>query len=196
MMLSRSFDVSGIDHELKDLFLKQSTRTSYSDNGIIYLQEDSAEKLYLVVSGYVRLSYIMENGTTILYAIVPPGQSFGELGVFHQSVYVDTASAIGPVTVFSVRASLFHAETKHNSSFRNALSAIVADRYKTYIYVTKSLYFCNLSGRLAMSVLRLAQALAQTTEINGKNISIWGRWLRRAIWGPWRAALGETSIGF
>jgi len=154
--------------KVKEAFLKYSIRHVYPKNGVIYLQEDDADKFYIVLSGHVRLSYIMEDGTAILYAIVPPGQSFGELGVFDRSVYTDTASAIGPVSVLAVRAEVFHSNVAHNEDLRSALSSLIVERYKTYIDVTKSLYLSTLSARLAMSLLRLVKSLGQTIDLDGK----------------------------
>lgn len=159
---------SELASKVKEVFLKSSVRQVFSNNGIIYLQEDPADTFYIVLSGYVRLSYLMEDGTAILYAIVPPGQSFGELGVFDRSVYTDTASAIGSVSVLAVRSEVFHSAASHGSELRSALSALIVDRYKTYIDVTKCLYFGSLSARLAMSLLRLVKSLGQKTEIKGR----------------------------
>ncbi|KZM46166.1 cAMP-binding protein [Labrenzia sp. OB1] len=157
------------DPNLRQLFLKNATRNVYTNNGVIYLQEDRADKLYIVLSGYVRLSYIMEDGSTILYAIVPPGQSFGELGVYDWSVYMDSATAIGDVSVFSVRAEVFHSDISGNSSPKDALSTLIVDRYKTFIDVTRCLHLSNLPARLAASLLRLVESLGQTTDYRGRN---------------------------
>ncbi|MEO9530051.1 Crp/Fnr family transcriptional regulator [Roseibium sp.] len=160
---------SELSPKIREAILKYSARNVYSKNGIVYFQEDKADKFYIVLSGYVRLSYIMEDGTAILYAIVPPGQSFGELGVFDRSVYTDTASAIGSVSVLAVSAGVFHSNVPFSTELREALSSLIVDRYRTYIDVTKSLYLSNLSARLAMSLLRLVNSLGQTIDLNGKS---------------------------
>ena len=160
--------------KVKEIFLQYSTRQVIHNNGVLYLQEDKAEKFYIVMSGYVRLSYFMEDGSSILYAIVPPGQSFGELGVFDRSVYTDTATAIGSVCVLAVRADVFHINTPYQSELKAALSALLAERYKTYIDVTKCLYLGNLSARLAMSLLRLVKSLGQNMVIEGRTYQYLG----------------------
>lgn len=149
----------------KDLILRHAKVTTFSDNRIIYLQEDLADRFYIVMSGYVRLSYILENGTAILYGIVPPGQSFGELSVFDNSAHTDTASAVGSVSLLSVRADFIHAECARNEEMRTLLSGLVASRYRSYIDTTKGLYLNNLSARLAMALLRLAYSFQQATMV-------------------------------
>lgn len=168
-MMHWSADSPDFSSDSKDEILKYSKKSVFLQNSVIYLQEDVADRFFIVLSGYVRLSYIMEDGTAILYGIVPPGQSFGELGVFDRSVYMDTASAIGSVSLLSVRADVFHSDLNQSAELRSALSALIADRYKAYINVTKSLYLSNLSARLAVSLLRLAQSFDQTIEFAGKS---------------------------
>lgn len=162
------------DADLREMFLKNAARSVYRKNSVIYLQEDKADKLYIVLSGYVRLSYIMEDGSTILYAIVPPGQSFGELGVYDWSVYMDSATAIGDVSVLSVRAEAFHSNISSDPRPMDALSALIVDRYKTFIEVTKSLHLSSLTARLAISLLRLVNSLGQTTVYDGRRCPFLG----------------------
>lgn len=154
--------------------LKSSHKLIYNKNSVIYLQEDKADKFYIVLSGYVRLSYIMEDGTAILYAIVPPGESFGELGVFDRSFYTDTASTIGNVSVLAVNADVFHTGDRCSQEIKFALSELIATRYRTYIDVTKNLYLTSLSARLAMSLLRLTESLGHTMEYKGRKVPYLG----------------------
>lgn len=158
----------------KAAILNASYKTVYNKNSVIYLQEDPAEKFYIVLSGYVRLSYIMEDGTAILYAIVPPGESFGELGVFSRSCYTDTASTIGTVSVLAVNADVFHSNDSSGQEIRTALSDLIANRYRTYIDVTKSLYLTSLSARLALSLLRLTMSLGHTMQYKGRMVPYLG----------------------
>ncbi|MEM8837992.1 MAG: Crp/Fnr family transcriptional regulator [Pseudomonadota bacterium] len=173
-MINWSPEFQGLDQTTKDLLLRQSTRRTFSNNGIIYVQEDDADRFYFVESGYVRLSYLMEDGTAILYAIVPPGQSFGELGVFDQSYYPDTASSIGEATVVGVRSDLFHDDHHQKSVLMDALGKLIAKRYRTYIDVTKSLYLSTLTARLAQSLLRLIDSLGETMNYEGRQVSFLG----------------------
>ncbi|QFT34014.1 cAMP receptor protein [Labrenzia sp. THAF82] len=153
--------------ELEADLLANARRNALPDGGVIYLQDDPADVFYIVLSGYVRLSYILEDGTSILYAVVPPGNSFGELGVLDRSVYQDTASAIGPVSYFTLRADLFHSGGSDGAKLMGALNDLVVERYKTYIEATKVLYLGNLTSRLALSIIRLARMMGQRIDIDG-----------------------------
>ena len=51
----------------------------------------------------------MDDGSAILYAILPAGESFGELGVFEDNSYCDMATAVGATVVAGVSAKVFRA---------------------------------------------------------------------------------------
>ncbi|MEL6681601.1 MAG: Crp/Fnr family transcriptional regulator [Pseudomonadota bacterium] len=157
----------------ESIFSKSVTRT-FSNNGIIYLQEDEATSFHFVISGHVRLSYLMEDGTAILYTVVPPGHSFGELGVFDGGQYPDTASAIGPTKILSVKASAAADAGRNHGQLQAALSKLIAKRYRAYIDVTKGLYLKSLQARLAQSLLRLVDSLGETAIYRGERVACLG----------------------
>lgn len=159
---------------VKDSIFQKSVTRTFSNNGIIYFQEDDATSFHFVISGHVRLSYLMEDGTAILYTIVPPGHSFGELGVFDRGQYPDTASAIGKTQILSVKADTASLVDRCGGQLQNALSKLIAKRYRTYIDVTKSLYLKSLQARLAQSLLRLVDSLGETAIYHGKEVACLG----------------------
>ena len=103
-MLTLSFDIAGAGHEASNALAAASNSRQLNHNEVIYLQDDQAESLFFVISGHVRLSYVMEDGSAILYAILPAGEPFGELGIFDGSVYCDMAMSIGNSVIGSVSA--------------------------------------------------------------------------------------------
>jgi CRP-like cAMP-binding protein len=105
----------------------------HANNEVIYLQEGGAQNLYFVVSGHVRLSYVLDDGSTILYAILPAGDSFGELGVFDGGVHGDMAMGIGNTVVGAVSAKNFHALCHQLPVLRDCIAHLVARRYRSYI---------------------------------------------------------------
>ncbi len=173
-MLKWSEEFEALPKQAKEMIVQRSATRTFSNNNIIYLQEDDATSFYFVLSGHVRLSYIMEDGSAILYTVVPAGQSFGELGVFDRGTYTDTASAIGDVRVLSVRTELFEKATMFKQDLQSALSRLIAKRYRTYIEVTKSLYLNNLPARLAQSLLRLVDDLGETEDYEGVRVPCLG----------------------
>jgi CRP-like cAMP-binding protein len=142
----------------------------HANNEVIYLQEEGAQNLYFVVSGHVRLSYVLDDGSTILYAILPAGDSFGELGVFDGGVHGDMAMGIGNTVVGAVSAKNFHALRHQFPVLRDCIAHLVARRYRSYIELTRIMSLKTLPGRLAQALLRLADGLGTATNYCGRDV--------------------------
>jgi len=150
------------------------TLRNYGNNEFIYLQEDDAEQLYFVRAGHVRLSQLLEDGSAILFAILPPGEAFGELGVFERGLHCDMATAVGSATVASVSARTFRSLGQRHPELDQALARLVARRYRSYIELTRNLSLRSLSARLAQAVLRLADGLGTRMPYKGRDCACIG----------------------
>jgi CRP-like cAMP-binding protein len=180
--------------DAKSALLGALVRRNYSTNDFIYLQDDDAEQLYFIRSGYVRLSYLMEDGSAILYGILPPGESFGELGIFEGGTHCDMATAVGEVTVASVPAHLFRSLGARHPEINAAVARVVARRYRSYLALTRMLSLKTLAARLAQALLRLADGLGTRTEIAGREVPCIGPMVTQADLGLMaRGARGNVN---
>lgn len=146
------------------------TARSFGHNEFIYLQDDEADHLYFVRSGHIRLSYLLEDGSAILYAILPAGESFGELGVFEGGPQCDTATSVGDVTIVSVPAATFHALGARHPEITAAVGRVIAQRYRSYLAVTRMLSLKTLAARLAQGLLRLSDELGTRMKYGGRDV--------------------------
>lgn len=147
---------------------------SYGPNDFIYLQDDDAEHFYFVRSGHVRLSYLLEEGSAILCGILPPGESFGELGVFENATHCDTATAVGQVSLASVSAPVFRALAARHPEIDAAVGRTVARRYRSYVMLTRMLSLKTLAARLAQALLRLSDGLGTRMQVAGREVACIG----------------------
>ncbi len=116
---------------------RAATRRSFGHNAFIYLQDDEARHLFFVLSGHVRLSYLLlDDGSTVLHGILPPGESFGELGVFENSTYCDMATAVGAPDDGEIPIQAFRALSERHPEIGDALARVVARRYRSYVTLT------------------------------------------------------------
>ncbi len=161
--------LDGLDEASQAALLARAVRRSYAANQFIYVQDDDPECLCFVVEGYVRLSYLMEDGSTVLHAILPPGQAFGELAVFDEGQHCDTATAIGPVTILAVPIVAFRAIAERHPALTRALARLVARRYRAYVELTRTLSLKSLAGRLSQTLLRIADEAGRTVTVRGRS---------------------------
>lgn len=170
------------------------SRRNYAHNEVIYLQDDNADHFYFVISGYVRLSYIMEDGSAVLYGILPPGNSFGELGVFDGGTHCDMAMAVGQAVVGSISLKAFRSISQRFPELHEALTRLVARRYRSYVELTRIMSLKTLPARVAQSLLRLADGLGTRLLHNGSELPCIGPVVTQADLGLMaRGARGNVN---
>lgn len=189
---SREF--AGISAAARLSLAQALSRRTCGPNEFIYLQDDDADYLYFVRSGHVRLSYLLEDGSPILFGILPPGESFGEVGVFEAGTHCDMATAIGNVTIASIPARTFRALGQRYPELEAALGRVVARRYRAYVGLTRSLGLKTLQARLSQTLLRLADGLGTRTTHRGREVPYIGAFVTQTDLGLMaRGARGNVN---
>src|SRR5262249_2398256 len=164
LMFKASSEFARASDEAKCALLAALSRRAYANNEVVYLQEEEAQNLYFVISGHIRLSYVMDDGSAILYAILPSGDSFGELGIFDGGVQCDMAMGIGNAVVGSVSAKKFSALCERYPNLQKCIALLVARRYRSYVELTRMMSIKTLQGRVAQALLWLADGLATEAQ--------------------------------
>ena len=173
-MFAQASSFATVGQEATNALSRVTIRRSFNTGECIYMQDDEAKYLHVVQSGYVRLSYMMEDGSAVLHAILAAGETFGELGVFEQSHYPDMATAVGPVVTACIPVSSFGEVARHHPTLSRALSQAVANRYRSYLILTRHLSLKTLSARLAQALLRLADGFGLTVVHEGRPVNMIG----------------------
>src|SRR5512143_900334 len=81
----------------------QKTTRLYRKKQIIYSQGDSAEAMFFIHAGIVKLSIQSKRGKSAVVAILGQGEFFGEGCLAAQSRRISSATAMEHSTVFRVR---------------------------------------------------------------------------------------------
>lgn len=165
----RDTEFSNLSEDAQALLFASSVRRTLKDREFVYLQDDQADYLYFIISGHIRLSCLMEDGSAVLYSILPPGESFGELGVMEASSYFDMATAVGLTVLRCVPIRTFHSQNgvAGQAELREALGRAVANRYRHFVSLMKTLSLKSLAARLAQALIRVAEELDMKTQYEG-----------------------------
>lgn len=183
-----------LDADVQAALSRAATYKLYGPNEFVYLQDDDADFLYFVRSGHVRLSYLLEDGSTILFGILPVGESFGELGVFEAGTHYDMATSVGTTSVYCLPATVFRALAARSPSLDVALGRTVAKRYRSYIALTRSLGLKTLPARLSQCLLRLADGLGTRVAVDGREVACVGGFVTQTELGLMaRGARGNVN---
>lgn len=147
---------------------------TYSGNSVVYFQDDPTQQIFFVRQGYVRLSYITEDGLVTLHSIVPPGRSFGEAGAFEGFGYCDTAFTVGDTEILTLGLSWIKDDGDAAQELRFAIAKLIARRHRDQVEFTRALYRPNLALRLSHSLLRLLDLLGNEIRYKGRPVECLG----------------------
>lgn len=110
----------------------------------------------------------MEDGSVILHDVLPPDAVFGELSILDQSTHPDMATAAGRVSVLFLPATALLSLVSLHPALAQALRGAVASRYRAYIDLTRDLSLQSLSGRLAQTLIRVADRVGRHVVHDGR----------------------------
>jgi CRP-like cAMP-binding protein len=128
---------------------------------ILYQQGETADSIYFLLSGQIRLATFTEE-QIIIHQFVEPKESFAETGLFSET-YFCTAIANKPSRVVAIDKELVRQALKENSDFATAYMSQLTYRYE------------NIKTLLELRSIRSArerflQYLIRQLEHNGRTV--------------------------
>jgi CRP/FNR family transcriptional regulator, cyclic AMP receptor protein len=91
---------------------------TYKKKDYIYFEEDSANKVYLIEKGKVKLGYYSEDGEEVVKAILTKGELFGETAIFGDTKREEFAQSIeNTTTICPIGVETMHNLMRNNYSF-------------------------------------------------------------------------------
>ncbi len=100
--VKKSVLLSGLSEDMRDKLLKDSVRRTYSEGETIFMQGDTARAVFIVLSGFIKLSRMTPNGTEAVVTIMGRNRSFAEAMVLRGEPYPVTAEAITDSTLLQI----------------------------------------------------------------------------------------------
>jgi CRP/FNR family transcriptional regulator, cyclic AMP receptor protein len=148
---------AGLEDEAATALSSAMGKLHLNKGDVLFREGDTEDRLYIVVSGKIKLGRTGSAGRENLLAVLGPGQMFGELSVFDPGPRSTTATA---VTACELR-TLEHDEllpwlTDRPEVAQGLLSQLAA-RLRRANDVVADLVFSDVPGRVAKQLLELAQ---------------------------------------
>ena len=100
--VKKSVLLNGLSEDMRENLLKDSVRRSYSEGETIFVQGDVARSVFIVLSGFVKLSRMTPSGTEAVVTIMGRNRSFAEAMVLRGEPYPVTAEAISDCTLLQI----------------------------------------------------------------------------------------------
>lgn len=100
--IRKSILLNGLSEANRAHVLKDAVRKSCRAGETVFLQDEPARSVFLVISGAVKLSRMTPGGTEAVVAIIGRGRSFAEAMVLRGAPYPVTAEAITSCTLLQI----------------------------------------------------------------------------------------------
>ena len=162
---------SKLNGEELELICRGSYDKTYQKGEIIFFENDSFKKLYLLVSGRVKLSMLSPDGKEKVITILQSGDILGEISLFDEDPHPLTAEVMEEAKLMILPWN--DLEKIIIERPRLALKIIEAMSKKTRLLTSqiRDLVFQDAAGRLASLLVRFGEDFGIDIE-DGRKIDI------------------------
>lgn len=139
-------------------------RRRFRRGEIVFHQGDAGDALHVVVAGAVKIALPSAEGDEAIIATLRPGDFFGELALLDGAPRSATAAALEPSETLSLPRRSFLELIGRSDILRDALLRSLATELRRLTGHVEELHFLDLTGRLAMRLVRLAREASPDTS--------------------------------
>ena len=107
LIARRSLLLSNLPEDAAKTILDAADRRVFDRGTTIFLQGEPANRVFVVLDGWVKLFRVTSNGAEAVVSTFTKGHSFGEAVAFRSDVYPVAAEAVTDCRLMQIRASLF-----------------------------------------------------------------------------------------
>lgn len=194
--LRRAAIFDGLTPAAANALERRCKKVKFPRGYTVFCEGEPGDELYIVVSGFVKITRRAPSGDDLVTAILGESDIFGELAVFDPGPRGASASALTVVKAVSLnRAALRGWITDHPNAVETLLT-LLARRQRRTTEQMGDLLFNDVATRLAKQLVRLAQRLG-TSDRNGIRVAVELTHddLAHLVGAP-RAAVGRALVDF
>ncbi|TES85954.1 Crp/Fnr family transcriptional regulator [Candidatus Aerophobetes bacterium] len=123
---------------------------------MILIEGESAEALYFVASGVVRVFKTSIEGKEQILNMVRPRESFNDVPIFDGDPNPASAQAMGPVVLYGIRRRNVEAILRDHPRVALNVIKVLAARVRDLVSLVEDLSFRHVIGRVAKILLEHA----------------------------------------
>jgi CRP-like cAMP-binding protein len=161
-----------VQHELLDQIeaveceqlLALCVERRFNDGQLIFQRGDPGSSMMLVLQGQVKISILSHEGKELVFAIIRPGECFGEIALLDGCLRSADATAVGKCTVLTLMRQDFIPFLESHPRVAIRLMTLLCRRLRAASTFTERLAFENLPTRLARLLIKLAETQGMATS--------------------------------
>jgi CRP/FNR family transcriptional regulator, cyclic AMP receptor protein len=156
-ILSRAGLFQGVERSAVTALTRQLRPVDFPRGHVIFAEGEPGDRLYIIISGKVKIGRVYPDGRANLLTIVGPSDMFGELSIFDPGPRTSTATTITEVRAVSMDRDALRAWIADRPEIAERLLRVLARRLRRTNSDLTDLIFIDVSGRVAKRLLGLAQ---------------------------------------
>ena len=120
---------------------------------MVLFEGESAENLFFVASGAVKVFKTSAEGKEQILSIVRPGESFNDVPIFDGGPNPASARAMGPVLLYGIKKKDMEAVLRAHPQIALNVIKVLARRVRHLVSLVEDLSFRHVIGRVAKILL-------------------------------------------
>ena len=148
------------EQEALDLASKARPKT-YQRRDPLFMQGEAGGELFLIRSGYVKLTQLGQSGSEVVLWVCGPMSVLGIRSEMNARPYSCSAHAVKPCTALAWSHDAIASVMGRNPRLRQNMSAVLMNRVNELEERFRELATENVSRRLAFALLRLSKEIGR-----------------------------------
>ena len=166
LALFRGFAIEDLD-----LIASYMVRTRYDRAEVVFRRGEPGRAIYVVEEGWIKIALGSPDGREVTLALLGPGEFFGELAVLDGQPRSADAVALEPCVLLVLLRDDLRRDLEARPRIAVELLAVLSRRLREADGVIADAAFLDVPGRLARTLLRLADAEQPDEQAEGTLIA-------------------------
>ncbi len=153
--------LSGLPEHLSASLFASTTRIALSADEVLFLAGDAGDGCYRVEEGLLKVTMVSRAGSERILAFLGPGAIVGELSIIDGLPRSASVVAVRDASLSFLSRAAFEDFAKKHPEIYKSLVTMIATRLRETDAVIAAGSFLPLRGRVACTLLELAQDFGQ-----------------------------------
>jgi CRP/FNR family transcriptional regulator, cyclic AMP receptor protein len=154
--LARAGIFQGVDPSAVQDLKAALEPVSFPRAHVIFAEGEQGDRLYIVLSGKVKIGRRSPDGRENLLAVFGPSDMFGELSIFDPGPRTSTATTVTEVRAVTMDRTALREWITKRPEIAEQLLRVIARRLRRTNNMLADLIFTDVPGRVAKALLQLA----------------------------------------
>lgn len=155
---------SALDDEASAALQKTLVTQSLKKGRHLFQEGEPGDRLYIVLSGKIKLTHASGDGRESLLMVLGPGDMFGELSLFDPGPRTSTAVAITDSDVVGLSHDDLEPWLMAHPEVAQSLLQALANRLRRTSEAMSDLVFVDVPGRVAKALMDLGEKFGTDTN--------------------------------